>query len=280
MIKAVYPKLSQGLMSGNDEVKEECLDILAEICKKFGNILYKKSNLVNKDELMKLLCGLLKQSSDGVKKRATFCLGQFAIILSSKQLQQLMNLLIERLQQSANKADLLVQIQCIAQISRSVGNKLNNYFKILFPVLSQHARNLDFNQSQDLENEISEAAQNSIENLIRKCSLEAREFSTHIINLAKTCLVYDPNYQYNDDDCQDEMMNDAENEGWGSDFYDEEQDDDDDTAWKVRKAAIKIFNAFIASCPLQEFWKEIVNRLSERFIERDDNVKCEILDTF
>lgn len=86
MIKAVYPKLSKGLMSGNDEVKEECLDILGEICKKFGNILFKKSNLVNKDELMKQLCGLLKQSSDGVKKRATFCLGQFGIILNSKQL--------------------------------------------------------------------------------------------------------------------------------------------------------------------------------------------------
>lgn len=175
---------------------------------------------------------------------------------------------------------MLVQIQCIAQISRSVGSKLNAYFKILFPILSQHARHLDFNQSQDLENEISEAAQNSIENLIRKCSPEAKEFSAHILDLAKTCLVYDPNYQYNDDDGQDEQMDDAENEGWGSDFYDDEQDDDDDTAWKVRKAAIKVFNAFISCCPLHEFWKDIVNRLSERFIERDDNVKCEILDTF
>lgn len=36
MIKAVYPKLLKGLRAGNDEVKEECLDIFAEICKKFG----------------------------------------------------------------------------------------------------------------------------------------------------------------------------------------------------------------------------------------------------
>jgi len=109
MIKAVCPKLLKGLQSGNDEVKEECLDILAEICKKFGNILYKKSNLVNKEELMKKLCELLQLSSEGVRKRATFCLGQFSIILSRNQLQQLMNLLIERLQRSrGNKADLLV----------------------------------------------------------------------------------------------------------------------------------------------------------------------------
>lgn len=75
-------------------------------------------------------------------------------------------------------------------------------------------------------------------------------------------------------------MNDEENEGWGSDYYDEEPDDDDDTAWKVRKSAIKIFNAFIACCPLTKYWRIIVEILSERFIERDDNVKCEILETF
>jgi cullin-associated NEDD8-dissociated protein 1 len=97
MIKAVCPKLMRGLQSGNDEVKEECLEILGEICKKFGNILYKKSNLVDKDKLMGLLCELLRLSSQGVRKRATFCLGQFAIILNNKQLQQLMNLLIQRL---------------------------------------------------------------------------------------------------------------------------------------------------------------------------------------
>lgn len=74
-------------------------------------------------------------------------------------------------------------------------------------------------------------------------------------------------------------MND-ENEGWGSDFYDDEQDDDDDTAWKVRKSAIKVFDAFITCCPLQDYWKWIIERLATRFIERDDNVKIEILETF
>jgi hypothetical protein len=58
--------------------------------------------------------------------------------------------------------------------------------------------------------------------------------------------------------------------------------DDDDTAWKVRKSAIKIIEAIIVSCPLQlkDFWFPFVNLLSSRFIERDNNVKCEILETF
>lgn len=77
-------------------------------------------------------------------------------------------------------------------------------------------------------------------------------------------------------------MDDTE-EKWGdSDFDDINDDDDDDTAWKVRKGAIKIIDAIIVTCPMQlkEFWFRYLDLLQKRFIERDDNVKCEILDTF
>lgn len=63
MIKSVYPKLLKGLRGGKDEVMEECLEILSEIFKKFGILLYKKSNLFNKDELMKVLTDLLHVQS-------------------------------------------------------------------------------------------------------------------------------------------------------------------------------------------------------------------------
>ena len=82
MIKAVYPKLFKGLKQANTEVQEECLEILAEIFKTYGQLLYKKSNLVNKDDLMKMICDLLQLQNEGVRKKATNCLGQFAIILS------------------------------------------------------------------------------------------------------------------------------------------------------------------------------------------------------
>jgi hypothetical protein len=75
MIKAVNPKLVRGLKVGKEEVKEECLDILADFFRKFGSLLSKKSNLINKDELMKILCELLITQNEGVRKRATNCLG-------------------------------------------------------------------------------------------------------------------------------------------------------------------------------------------------------------
>lgn len=56
MIKAVYPKLIQGFgQSHGEDVREECLDILTEIFKRFCILLLKKDDLVKKDELMKLI---------------------------------------------------------------------------------------------------------------------------------------------------------------------------------------------------------------------------------
>ena len=60
MIRTVYPKLLKGLKSGKSEVQEECLEILAQIFKRFGSLLHKNNNLVNKDELMKTLCEMLQ----------------------------------------------------------------------------------------------------------------------------------------------------------------------------------------------------------------------------
>ena len=97
--------------------------------------------------------------------------------------------------------------------------------------------------------------------------------------------MYDPNYQYNEDDDDGQMdsaMDDGDAEGWGSEFYDDEQDDDDDTAWKVRKSAIKIIDAIIISCPVQlkQVWSNYVQLLSQRFNERDENVKVDLLEVF
>mgnify|MGYP001018963282 CR=1 FL=1 len=194
-----------------------------------------------------------------------------------------MSLLIDRLQrQNGGKQDLLIQIQCISQIARTVGNKLSYNFATLIPILQQYPSMLNQEMSNDIDNEISEAALIAIENLIRKCSNEAKQSIKSIFELSSYCLVYDPNYNYNENEDEDEDMNDAEEEGWGSDFYDEEQDDDDDTAWKVRKSAIKIIDAIIVSCPMQlrEYYIKFVDLLSKRFIERDDNVKIEIMETF
>lgn len=72
--------------------------------------------------------------------------------------------------------------------------------------------------------------------------------------------------------------------GWGSDFEDDNvaNDDDDDTSWKVRRAAVKTIEAIIASRPelLKSLYDKYAKALVLRFKERDDNVKCNILEAF
>lgn len=41
MIRAVHPKLTKGLKMGQEEIKEECLEIMTEIFKNFSQLLIK-----------------------------------------------------------------------------------------------------------------------------------------------------------------------------------------------------------------------------------------------
>jgi len=97
---------------------------------------------------------------------------------------------------------------------------------------------------------------------------------------------YDPNYTYAETD--DQHMEGEEDEGgaagWGSEFEDDEgaNDDDDDTSWKVRRAAVKTIEAIVVSRPelLKEIYMNYSREIVSRFKERDDNVKCNVLEAF
>lgn len=93
---------------------------------------------------------------------------------------------------------------------------------------------------------------------------------------------YDPNYLYNEDDS--EMADAGDNDDWGSDFDDDQQnmEDDDDTSWKVRRGAFRIIQSIILTRP--ELRSDLIDnctvKLADRFKERIDDVKCELLEAF
>ena len=100
--------------------------------------------------------------------------------------------------------------------------------------------------------------------------------------LTNDCIRYDPNFQ--DDGGAGEDMEMDEDDGWGADDGYDDQDDmnDDDTAWKVRKSSVKIIEALVGSCPgfLKAKWGNFVDLLTERFGERSNTVKIDIMNTF
>lgn len=281
MIKVVYPRLLKGL-TASDEVREESLEVLSEIFKRFGGLLLRNAALVNKDELMKAIPEQLSRDKLTLRKKATNCLGSFAVILNQKQLHQMCQLLIDRIKKSKNKADSFTLIQCFGQMARTVGNKIANFLNEIFPLLCDHAQRLE-NQSIDIDNEIAEACLSTFESLIKKCPKEVGQYISQILDLSVRLMEYDPNYTYDDGQDQ-EMAQEEEISGWGDEFEDDNvgNDEDDDTSWKVRRAAIKTLEAIITSRPelLKVIYQSYAKIIVGRFKERDDNVKCNILETF
>lgn len=74
---------------------------------------------------------------------------------------------------------------------------------------------------------------------------------------------------------------DVEGEDYGDDEYYGEGmgSDDDDSSWKVRKAAVKVITAAISTHPnmLRELYEFCGDRLLNRFREREENVRLDII---
>ena len=169
-------------------------------------------------------------------------------------------------------------------VTKSIGSKLAPFLNQIVPLLLSIMTKLDDSSSVDIDNELSEACLSTLQSIIRRCPKEVEPYIKDTIESALNLLSYDPNYVYNDD--EEEMQDEEDAEGWdGSDFEDEEEDqadNDDDSSWKVRRGAISVLEAVVKTRP--DFLKIIIKshslNLVDRFKERVDDVKCNLLSMF
>jgi len=140
---------------------------------------------------------------------------------------------------------------------------------------------VDSKQSVDLDNEIAEACLFAIESLVKKSPRDVEPYIESVLSLAKVAVLFDPNYDYS---ASGDVDMDDDNGGWGDDDLDAGAmgEDDDDSSWKVRRAAVKLIDSIVISRPdmLRKVYQTYASLLAERFKERDENVKCNILETF
>jgi hypothetical protein len=148
-------------------------------------------------------------------------------------------------------------------------------------MLSVYPVGLQDAESVEQDNDIAEASLASIENLVKKNPAQAKDNIERLYKLCTDCIRYDPNFAGDVD--EDEEMGEEDDEGWGSDDFGADEDiNDDDTAWKVRKSSVRIIDGLATSCAssLKNFWALYVDLLVERFAERDNAVKCDVLHAF
>jgi hypothetical protein len=123
---------------------------------------------------------LTQGTTPQIRKKASYCMGAFAVVLNNKQLQQLVVLILERVRAGKNKAEVVTLIQCLSLISKSVGNKLAPFLQDIIPMLQQTMTRLDPEKSSDVDNELSEACMNTIFSIIRKCPREVTQYVASI----------------------------------------------------------------------------------------------------
>jgi cullin-associated NEDD8-dissociated protein 1 len=208
--------------------------------------------MFNKEQLMKAIFGSLVEGNGtlNLRKKSCNCVGAFAAILNVNQLSSLCRQLIDLIKKCKDKVQLVILVQCVSLVAKSVGNKLAPFLDELIPILQQFIINLNRNSSVDLDNELAESCLTTIQMMIKRCPGGfPKQTISDLLKNALNLACYDPNYLYNEDDS--EMADAGDDGGWGSDFDDDQQnmEDDDDTSWKVRRGAFRIIQSIILTRP-------------------------------
>jgi len=94
---------------------------------------------VNKDDLMKVIPEQLVSDRPTLRKKATGCIGTFAVVLNGKQLQTMCALLIDKIKKAKSKTDSFTYIQCLGNMTRTVGNKIAMFLGDILPILLNFA---------------------------------------------------------------------------------------------------------------------------------------------
>ena len=289
-------RLLSGIAADRLEIKLECLDVLGDLLRRFGHEMssdHQSITMVLLDQLLGansatgagagggVVAAATAPPTKAVLKKTTASLGAAAVVLSDS----LLNVLVEKLLASVAAASgetVRTLVQTIGQVSRSVGFRVGRHLDAIVPLFLKFLGDpADEALQTDRQSELRETCFQGFESFVLRCPREITPHLAALTDVGIAFMKYDPNYCGDDDDAE-------EDEDEGDDFSDNDYDDDgmddedDDTSWKVRRAAVKVLAAVVASRPelLSHFYACHAGELVSRFREREENVRLDVIECF
>eukprot|EP00884_Botryococcus_braunii_P010434 jgi/Botrbrau1/19392/Bobra.0338s0022.1 len=261
------------LLGGLDTCKKEymklvpaCLEILVESLLKFGEYYKDENRAAVRDSLLPLLHG----SRSGLRKKAMQGLAGLAPHFTDEQLLVIYESLFGSLQSSGGKKDVQsVYIQTLGALSKALGWRFGAQLPVAIPIVVQYCE-----EAGESDDEFRENCLQALEAFISKSPIASKPFLESILALAINGLQHDPNLA-------EDMSEDGDHDDDDDELSVEDYSDDEDLSWKVRRGAAKCLSAIVVSYPelLAKIYPETCPLLVQRFKEREESVKCEVLTT-
>ncbi|KAG0210629.1 Cullin-associated NEDD8-dissociated protein 1 [Mortierella sp. GBA30] len=273
--KRLVPRLLSQLenSSSSYDAQMDSLDVLSEVLLRFGNILA-TTNL--QKQTASTLFALLSHSRPALRKRATLAIGHLVAHVPDEIFEDLMKKILSGLETSKNSTDRLrTYIQAAGTISRSNAPRFGKFLSGVAPLV------IKYTELED--DELRENALQALEAFVLRCPTEITPYIDTIIEMSLKFLRYDPNYDDGEDNEDDEDENmESDNEDDEDEDDDGDYSDDDDMSWKVRRTSAKLLSAIIGTRQdlLGQLYASVAPSLINRFKEREETVRIEILQTF
>ncbi len=290
---ALAGDLLQGVVSREGPVKLECLDILSEMLKRFGEYAANDHSAIS-SACIQVLTN--KDSNIAARKRAIACLGSLSAVASDGLVNKIVEILLGHVEEFEKQRRMNEQrylVQAISAISRTTGHRLGSQIDRLVPLfLSSLKSPSDESMQNEASDELRENLLQGLESFVARCHRDVVHHIPTIITRVMEFIQYDPNYDYADDENDDDEGNGNQggDEDMGDDYGDDEDygydggdrfdEEDDDTSWKVRRSAIRVLKAMIVSNVknFHQYFTMSIELLINRLKEREESVRLEIVE--
>lgn len=292
---ALASDLLQGVVSREGPVKLECLDILSEMLKRFGEYAANDHSAISSACIQVLIN---KESNVAARKRAIACLGSLSAVASDALVNKIVEVLLGHVEEFEKQKRMNEQrylVQAISAISRTTGHRLGSQIDRLVPLfLSSLKSPSDESMQNEASDELRENLLQGLESFVARCHRDVVHHIPTIITRVMEFIQYDPNYDYADDDDDeegngnegddgdmgDDYGDNGDDEDYGYDGGDRFDEEDDDTSWKVRRSAIRVLKAMIISNikNFHQYFTVSIELLINRLKEREESVRLEIVE--